>query len=373
VCPVKPIDRLPHAEGFLIFNCFLFYLFQLNKIMPIGRMLPILKEFGEFPDKYRPMIWKTILKLPSNAESFGLLLKRGPHSCVTNFEKRYSLVDQRALSFLKKTISCLAHWTVVFGYVNYLPKFVFPFLKMCKGDLLLCFELIATLLSNHCQLWFEFAPSNIPYNYLCLIENVLMESNRPLYKFYKSKNVTAKIYALPLLESAFSEVLDEQQWLQLWDHIVSNEPFFMVFLAVAYNTILQTTIMRYENVESIAKIFLEQNYMNFKKLITKANRLMETCPLNIHPKRYMKPFTPLTVGEYQKFENYPKNVSDMKVNEIDELREEQKVLDVKLAEMESFEKTIKSRMETQRKDEEYERRMKGKRDLRCKLMVQINK
>lgn len=223
----------------------------------------------------------------------------------------------------------------------------------------MCFELMATILNNHCQLWFEFAPLQIPYNYLCLIENVLMENDPKLLQFYKSKDVTAKIYALPLMETAFSEVLDEQQWLQLWDHIITNDAQFMIFVIVAYNSTMRLTIMRYEDVESIEKIFREQNYVNFKKLITKAYRFMANCSSSIHPKRYMKPFIPLAGGEYQKFQNYPKNLSDIKVNEIDALRAEQKNLDVKLAEMESFEKTISSRMESYLMDEEYAKRMRG--------------
>lgn len=328
--------------------------------MPIGRLLPILREFGEYPEKYRSMIWKTILKLPQNHGSFARLLKQEPHSCVGSFSKKFSLVDQKALNNLSKIVSCLAHWTPIFAYVNYLPKFIFPFLKIFKGDLLLCFELIATLLSNHCQLWFEFAPSQMPYNYLCLIENILMESDRKLFDFYKSKSITPKIYAVPLMETAFSEVLEEQQWLQLWDHIVSNDPNFMVFIIVAYNSSLRLTIMRYDNADAIEKVFLEQNYVNFKKLVSKAYRIMEKCSSSIHPKRYMKPFVSLARGEYQKFENYPKNLSDMKVNEIDELRMEQKTLDKKLTEMASLEKAINLRMESHRMDEEYEKRMRGK-------------
>lgn len=328
--------------------------------MPIGRLLPILKEFGEYPKNYRAMIWKTILKLPQNHNSFARLLKQEPHSCVGSFSKRYSLVDQKALHNLSRIASCLAHWTPIFSYVNYLPKFIFPFLKIFKCDLLLCFELIATLLSNHCQLWFEFAPLQIPYNYLCLIENILMDSDPKLYEFYKSKTITPEIYAVPLMETAFSETLEEQQWLQLWDHIMSNDPHFMIFVIVAYNSSLRSTIMRYESADGIEKVFREQNYVNFKKLTSKAYRLMEKCPSSIHPKRYMKPFAPLSRGEYQKFENYPKNLSDVKVNEIDALRMEQKLLDKKLTEMASLEKTVNLRMESQRMDEEYQKRMLGK-------------
>jgi hypothetical protein len=330
----------------------------MNKTMPTGRLLPILKEFGEYPEKYRAMIWKTVLKLPQDKSSFARLLKQGPHSCVDNFAKRYSLVDQKALSNLSITVSCLAHWTPIFAYIDFLPKFVFPFLKIFKGDLLLSFELISTILSNHCQLWFEFAPLQMPYNYLCLIENILMESDRKLFEFYKSKNITPKIYAMPLMESAFSEVLDEQQWLQLWDHIVSNGIHFMIFVIVAYNSTLRLPIMRCE-AEGIERIFLEQNYVNMKKLTNKAYRLMAKCPAAIHPERYMKPFSPLTRGEYKKFENYPRNLTDMKVNEMDAVRKEQKQLDKKLTEMAGLEKAINSRLEAFRMDEEYEKRMRG--------------
>lgn len=342
---------------------------QLHKTMPIARLLPILKEFGEYPDKHRPMIWKTILKLPSNFNSFSRLLKRPLHSCVANYDKRYSLVDQKALSNLSKTMSCLAHWSPIFGHVDFMPKFVFPFLKVCKGDLLLCFELIATLLCNHCQLWFEFAPLQMPYNYLSLIENILMESDRKLFRFYKSKNVTARIYAMPLMETAFSEIFDEQEWLQLWDHIVSSEPYFMLFFIVAYNSMLRLTIERCEDASSIGKMFLEPNYVSFKKLISKAYRLMEKCPSSVHPRLYMKPFVPMAQGEYEKFENYPKNLSDMKVNEIDALRAEQKVLDAKLVDMENFEKSINLRMESHLIDAEYEQRMRGKQYANSLLCV----
>jgi hypothetical protein len=332
---------------------------QLNKTMPIGRLLPILKEFGEYPEKYRAVIWKTVLKLPQDQNSFSHLLKQGSHSCVENFPKKYSLVDQKALNNLSLIVSCLAHWTPLFAYIDFLPRFVFPFLKIFKSDLLLSFELVSTLLSNHCQLWFEFAPLQMPYNYLCLVENILMESDRKLFEFYKSKNITPKIYAMPLMESAFSEILDEQQWMQMWDHIVSNDVHFMIFIIVAYNSIQRLNIMRCDDAEGITKLFHEQNYVNLKKLTSKAYRLMGKCPEAIHPKRYMKPFSALTRGEYRKFENYPKNLTDMKVNEIETVRKEQKILDKKLTEMASLEKAINLRLEGLRMDEEYEKRMRG--------------
>lgn len=149
---------------------------QIKSAIPIGRLLPILKEFGSYPDKYRSMIWKTILQLPLNYSTFSRLMCSGLHSSVDNCQEKFTLVDQKIQRGLIKLISCLSHWTTIFGYLSYLPKFVLPFLKVCRSDLLMCFEIVATLILNHCQLWFEFAPLQMPYNYFCLIENVLVSS-----------------------------------------------------------------------------------------------------------------------------------------------------------------------------------------------------
>jgi hypothetical protein len=156
---------------------------QMTKTMPRARLLPILREFGEYPDKYRVMMWKTLLKLPENCDLFAALLKQDLISTVSNYDKRFSLIDHKALSNLKQIISCIVHWTPVFENVRYLPKFVFPFVKVSKGDLLFAFELVVTLLLNHCQLWFEFLPLvDVPYNYLNMVENVLMEVDKKLYE-----------------------------------------------------------------------------------------------------------------------------------------------------------------------------------------------
>lgn len=338
----------------------------MEKTMSKARLLPILKEFGEYPKEYRKTIWKALLKLPENCESFATLLKKDLHPSVSNYDKRFQLAEKKAMTNLKHIMSCLAHWSNVFGNVKYLPKFVFPFVKLIRmgdgGDLLFCFEVVATLLLNHCRMWFEFAPTlQMPYNYLNLVEKILMEMDHKLYDFYKSKSITSEHYAMPLMESAFSEVLDEHTWQQLWDHIVSNEPYFLLFIIAAFNSTLRTTIIKIDNAASIKKIFHEPNYINFKKLMKKSYAFAKKCSSSsscIHP---MTSFSPLcSSGEYQKFEHYQKNLINANVTELDTLRQEQKILDRKLAELENFEKSMEARMESFLIDEEYQQNMKGK-------------
>lgn len=46
----------------------------------------------------------------------------------------------------------------------------------------------------------------------------------------------SQLYAWPLLETLFSEVLTRDEWLKLFDNIFSNHPSFLLMACVAYIT-----------------------------------------------------------------------------------------------------------------------------------------
>lgn len=194
------------------------------------------------------MIWKTILKIPLNHKAFSCLLQRGAHCCTANYNSQFPLSDFKDLNNLKKILSCVAHWSKIFGHVEFLPTFLFPFLKVFRSDSITCFEVIATILLNHCQLLFEFTPLE-PFNFLGIVENVMTAFEPKLMNFYHALGVTAKVYAMALIESAFSEVFDTEQWLALWDHILSNDPYFLVFCIVGYSSINKTSILKCQDFE----------------------------------------------------------------------------------------------------------------------------
>lgn len=130
---------------------------------------------------------------------------------------------------------------------------------------------------NWCQHWFEYL-SFPPVNILSLIENLLAEHDSILVSVFCDVGITSRQYAWTLLSSAFSEVslhiklvksnktsilfanpgltihffnifevmnsltceyflqvLTAAQWKQLWDHVISNPPWFLLFAVVAYN------------------------------------------------------------------------------------------------------------------------------------------
>lgn len=56
-------------------------------------------------------------------------------------------------------MSALGYWCPIFLDVDYLPSFVFPFIKVINNDDLLVFELILALVVQYMQAWFEGYPS----------------------------------------------------------------------------------------------------------------------------------------------------------------------------------------------------------------------
>ncbi|KAG4067584.1 hypothetical protein HA402_005356 [Bradysia odoriphaga] len=329
---------------------------KIQKTMPRQRLQQILKEYLEYPTKYRQLIWKTCLQLPENQSSFTELLKKGYHPCVRSYDELYPLKDKSAHRNLKRIVSALAYWSKAFAQCDYIPKFVFPFVKELGTNLILCFETIATVLLNHGQLLFEFAPLE-PVNYLGIIENILSHYEPRLLAFYVGKNVTSKTFAWSLLQTAFTEVLDEDQWRQLWDHIVSNAVEFLAFSVVAYNIVMKDVIMRLDSKVTVERFFEEQNSIEMKRFIRRTYDIMEKCPDSLRPNRYLKQFAPLTSGFYEKFTNFPRALIAVKDKEVDKLMVENRILNDKLYELEKRQLAWADRLEGTLKAEEHTKRL----------------
>lgn len=62
-----------------------------SKTLSHLKLREILKEYGEFPEKYRTFIWKTVLKLPENFEAYAALLDKGIHPAYSDIQKVYPI------------------------------------------------------------------------------------------------------------------------------------------------------------------------------------------------------------------------------------------------------------------------------------------
>ncbi|XP_055604947.1 TBC1 domain family member 31 [Uranotaenia lowii] len=369
---------------------------KISETLAKNRLLPILKEFGEYPHKHRLLIWRTLLQLPMNIECLDRLLQQGYHPCVADYDRKFSQYELRTVRNMKKVVSGLASWAVVFAQCEFLPFFVYPFVRLYQNDSLACFETVATILLNQCQLWFEFAPLE-PFNYLGLVENVLCELEPKLMSFYRERNISSRVYALTMMQTAFAENFDANQWVRVWDHVLSNETYFMVFFIAAYNAAHRSTIMSCASANDVETFFREPSLIDAGRVLKRTYDMLERCPDNIHPQYYMKSFVSLSsglassaganqngplkkhpklyqcydpsqldnryqekssTGTYSRFSNFPKHLIDTKAGDMDDLKTEQQQLEAKIAELEKLELALKNKVTDHLVQQEHENRMR---------------
>ena len=61
--------------------------------------------------------------------------------------------------------------------------------------------------------------------------------------------------------------------------------------------------------------FHNRNAVEVGAVVREAYRLQDSTPVEVHPKRMLEPFAPLTKGQYPIFNKYPKFIVDYQVNQ----------------------------------------------------------
>ncbi|NXB52265.1 TBC31 protein, partial [Leucopsar rothschildi] len=286
------------------------------------RLQALLKGFGEYPAKYRMFVWRSLLQLPENHLAFSSLIDRGIHSAFINIQKEYPIKSRKLLRVLQRTLSCLAHWSAIFAETPYMPLLAFPFVKLFQNNQMICFEVVATVVVNFCQHWFEYFP-NPPVNVLSMMENVLAHHDKELLQHLVKYNVTSQVYAWPLLETLLSEVLTREEWLKVFDNIFSNHPSYFLMVVVAYIICSRAPLLHCNQAEDFEYFFHHRNNVDINVVIKEAYHLMEATPLDIHPQHMLDDFTPLTKGQYPIFNKYPMFIVDYQAQEREKIRQDE--------------------------------------------------
>ncbi|KAM6994460.1 TBC1 domain family member 31 [Tautogolabrus adspersus] len=296
------------------------------------RLVAMLKAFGEYPAKYRMFVWRSLLCLPENHAAYSSLTDKGLHLAYLSLQDKYPIKSLKLQRGLQRVLSALAHWAAIFGEVEYLPLVAFPFVKLFQNNPMLCFEVVATVLVNWCQHWFEYFP-NPPLNILSMVENVLAHHDKELLQHLVDCGITSQLYVWPLLETLFSEVLTRDEWLKLFDNIFSNHPSFLLMACVAYITCSREPLLLCSQKQDYEYFFHHRNNLDVGAMIKEAYRLMGSTPTDIHPRHLLSNFTPLTKGQYPVFNQYPEFIVEyqsrerekIRLQEMEYLRERQEV------------------------------------------------
>ncbi|XP_028900441.2 TBC1 domain family member 31 [Zeugodacus cucurbitae] len=330
---------------------------DIRNLLSRERLISVLREFHWFPSKYRVLIWCALLQLPYNRTEFYQLLKMGIPPLVKQRAQQLQIRNGALKNALIRIWSCLAHWCPVFAHCKFLPQLIFPFVKLLPRHSLVVFEICVTLLTNHFQLWFEFHPLE-PKNYLGLCENILQYECPKLCKFYASMHVSVEHYAWPLLSTAFSEIFSEDDWLRLWDNILTSPPYYPIFIVVAYNIAHHRVITRLPDKPTILAYFHEQNPSDVSLLIKSATRIMRGCPKTLHPERYMTELQCIPKKVYPKFLNYPREWLAKHEQDIAAVQREKQCIDARIRQLELEEMKLMERLQCGLRREEHAKQVK---------------
>ncbi|XP_067934777.1 TBC1 domain family member 31-like isoform X2 [Watersipora subatra] len=286
------------------------------------KLREILKEYGEFPEKYRTFIWKTILRLPENYEAYSALLDKGIHPAYVNIHKVYPIRSSKLLRVFQRLLSALAYWTPAAVECTFLPSLAFPFAKLLQNNQLIAFEVVASVLLNCCQRWFDYTP-NPPLNILSLIENLLSYHDRELFQHFIRYRVTTQTYAWTLLLTGFSEVFSRSEWMKLWDHILINEPSWLLLAVVAYSLVNRRTLLDCYDTEAFKQFYRHHNATGVSHVIKETYNISRTTPTELDPSSCLHAFHPLNKGQYQLLAKFPQRVKNFPQNELERIRKEQ--------------------------------------------------
>ena len=86
---------------------------KLDFNLDYSQLKNVLNNFGEFPARYRFLLWRHLLKIPQNKAAYEALLQRGTHPAFDNFDVKYPIKSQRLNRAMNKCVNCIGRSGVV--------------------------------------------------------------------------------------------------------------------------------------------------------------------------------------------------------------------------------------------------------------------
>ena len=84
------------------------FLQQEEGALPNGlslvKLKRVLKWRGEYPDKYRLFIWRSMLQIPENQTAFDSLLRKGTHLAYAAVEEKFPVKSGRLLRVMQRYV-----------------------------------------------------------------------------------------------------------------------------------------------------------------------------------------------------------------------------------------------------------------------------
>ena len=315
----------------------------------VNKLRDLLTVYGEFPEKYRLLTWRKVLRLPDNEKAYETMASKGTHTAMADLPDRFPISDRSLLLRLQRICSCLSHYSPVFAESPVVPGMVFPFVKAFKTNETHAFEAFLTLVNNHARGWFELFPDP-PFGHLAEVEAVVKFHDPQVAKRMESVPGGLQGAAWQLLSTLFTDVTTADEWLRLFDHVAVQGRAMLTHLAAAYVLIWRDAILNApEGSSAVKQLFARDAGTSLERLLEKAYLLKESSPAGmttLEPTKIVdvgvnapgdaRPgFEALERGAvvelpkamtYPVFEGFPKRAVDYAAGERDRLRAEEDAL-----------------------------------------------
>jgi hypothetical protein len=132
-----------------------------------------------------------------------------------------------------------------------------------------------------------------------------------------------QVYGWTLMNSLFSELFSKQDWLKVWDHLISNPPAFMYHFIVAYLVHFRKPLMGITDANDFYYFFQRRNPTSVAKIIQKAYSIQSNTPKALDPASHIQAFKPCNVGEYPIFNQYPQFIVNYQSRMKTKIRQEE--------------------------------------------------
>ncbi len=263
------------------------HLFELTGLTPEetivneNKLREFLAAFGEYPERYRGLIWQFLLKLPNNSNDYDRLAALGVHHKYDRFYLLYSMRTQSHYERLQMLCSILSHWAPPLGHAAYLPQLVFPFQMLFPEDKdnITVIEIMISFMMWYGFSWHIAYPDD-PILIIESLNDILKLHDTKLHYHFDRLGVSAGKIGWRMISTGFSEVLSRSNWLKLFDFLFTNihTPEYVILVPIAIMRIVRSSFFHISTEDHIIAYFSNQQTISVKDVVTLCEEMHNSTP-----------------------------------------------------------------------------------------------
>ncbi len=263
------------------------HLFELTGLTPEetivneNKLREFLAAFGEYPERYRGLIWQFLLKLPVNSSEYDRLAALGVHHKYERFYLSHSMKSQSQYERLQTLCSVISHWAPPLGHAAYLPQLVFPFQMLFPEDKdnITVVEIMLSFMMWYGFSWHIAYPDE-PILIIESLNDILKLHDMKLHHHFDRLDVSVGKIGWRMISTGFSEVLSRSNWLKLFDFLFTNIhiPEYIMLVPIAIMRIVRSSFFHIGTEEHITAYFSNQQTLSMKEVISLCEEMHSSTP-----------------------------------------------------------------------------------------------